>query len=500
MRRTYTVRSDSLEDPSVPLSAANISNFLHGTTDDAGVAVTARTALGYAPLYQAVSMISGDEAKLPKGVYQRTDRGRKLYDKHMVHKRINLYGMANPQVSAYKFWRRMDLSALLWGNGYAYIDRDGAGRVLGLYNLLPDRTTPYRRNGELWYMTEVGGKMEAIPDYHIYHIEGLCLDGLAGANMVRLFREDFGIALARRRFTAKFFKNNMTAGGILGAPPSAKPDAIRKVQKQMNEKFSGVNNDNAFKTVVLRDGYKWFSTQVDPEKAQLQEMDEQQARNVARMFNLHPSRLGVVGSTSYNSQEMAKQDYHDGALSHWLISHKSECNTKLLSEDERDNQDLYIDYNINALLWTDAKTRSEIANTGIQNGRFNQNETRAWENLDAYDGGDTYYRPLNLEPVGQAKFNERSNALRKLVESTFARAGNRLSIRTERKRLEADQIKEERSALMEIVEPALAVTGCDAVAVANEWCSAIEAEYRAGKSIQDSISSATSAAMGRVFV
>ncbi len=70
----------------------------------------------------------------------------------------------------------MDLSALLWGNGYAYIDRDG-GRVLGLYNLLPDRTTPYRRNGELWYMTEVGGKMEAIPDYHIYHIEGLCLEG-----------------------------------------------------------------------------------------------------------------------------------------------------------------------------------------------------------------------------------------------------------------------------------------------------------------------------------
>ncbi len=47
MRRTYTVRSDSLEDPSVPLSAANISNFLYGVTDDAGVAVTARTALGY---------------------------------------------------------------------------------------------------------------------------------------------------------------------------------------------------------------------------------------------------------------------------------------------------------------------------------------------------------------------------------------------------------------------------------------------------------------------
>ncbi len=66
MRRTYTVRSDSLEEPSVPLSAANISSFLYGTTDDAGVAVTARTALGYAPLYQAVSMISGDEANCPR--------------------------------------------------------------------------------------------------------------------------------------------------------------------------------------------------------------------------------------------------------------------------------------------------------------------------------------------------------------------------------------------------------------------------------------------------
>ncbi len=59
---------------------------------------------------------------------------------------------------------------------------------------------------------------------------------------------------------------------------------------------------------------------------------------------------------------------------------------------------MFLDYNINALMWADSKTRSEIANTGIQNGRFNPNETRAWENLNPYDGGNEFYRPLNLTP------------------------------------------------------------------------------------------------------
>lgn len=300
--------------------------------------------------------------------------------------------------------------------------------------------------------------MEAFRATNVMHVEGLCINGLAAESTVKLFREDFGIALARRKFTARFFKQGMTAGGILQVPPTAKPEAVRKIQGKINEKFSGT--ESAFKTIVLREGFKWFSTQVDPERAQLAEMDEQQARNVARMFNLNPSRLGVAGSTSYNSDEMAMRDYHNCALSHWLIGNVSEAHNKLLSEEERD-RDFYIDYNINAMLWADAKTRSEIANTGIINGRYSPNETRAWENYDDYEGGDTYYQPLNVVPVG-TPLGERSQSLEVLLRSTFTRAINRLSIRTERvKPFSMDVAESERSTILEML--------CPAIAVALEW-------------------------------
>jgi HK97 family phage portal protein len=464
----------SLEDPSVPLSAASLSDLGQSASYDAGVAVTVKTALGYAPLYQAVNMIGGDVAKMPAGVFQRTATGRTLLGKHPANVRIRKYGLANSETNTYKFWKRFMTSCLLHQNGYAYIDKSSTGKVLGLYNLLPDRTTPVRFKGQVWYVTEVGGKIETIPADNILHVEGLSIDGMGGESIVKLFREDIGVALARRRFTARFFKQGMTAGGILALPPNAKPEAVRKIRAAIAGKFSGT--DEAFKTIVLRDGFRWYSTQVDPEKAQLIEMDEQQARNVARMYNLDPSRLGVSGSSSYNADEMARRNYHDGALSHWLIATAAEMNHKLLTQEERDRE-IYIDYNINALLWADSIARSQIANTGIINGRFSPNETRAWENLDDYAGGDVYYQPLNVVPVGTQADNSNSDLMRALLEDTFKRVINRLCIKAERcKGGLVEHLASERSVVIDILRPTLAVALSqrglnpnDASTKAGEW-------------------------------
>src|SRR5690606_18096908 len=111
-----------------------------------------------APVYQAVSAISGDIAKLPLGVYRRLENsGRELDRSHPAFPRIQLLGQANPELSAFKFWRRMMVSALLWQNAWAWIERDAMGRPLGLYPLLPDRTGYIRVGGQLVVQTEVAG-------------------------------------------------------------------------------------------------------------------------------------------------------------------------------------------------------------------------------------------------------------------------------------------------------------------------------------------------------
>lgn len=258
-------RSGSIEDPSVSL--ADALTDLGSVTSEAGEAVTPRKSLSIPALFQCVSMISGDVAKIPMGVWKRlpNDGGRELHRQHHAFRRVNLIGMANPEINAFKFWRRLMVSALLWGNGYAWIDKNGRGEVLGLYNLLPDRTTPVRIKGKLWFLTEVNRKLVALENDEVFHLEGISLDGLGGENIVKLFRDHFGQMLAKKKFSSRFFRQGMTAGGVLAVPPGAKPETVKKIQASIKQKYS--NSDNAFKTIVLRDGYKWFSTQVDPQKA-----------------------------------------------------------------------------------------------------------------------------------------------------------------------------------------------------------------------------------------
>lgn len=461
-------RWDNLENPAFPITPTALSQASITGGESAGVRVTEWKALGYTPLYQAVSMISGDATKLPIKAYRKDRAGKRERIDHQAQKKLDLYRMANEEISGLKFLRRLFVSALLHNNGYAWIDWAKDGSILGVYNLLPDRTYPMRIGGKLQFVTHVGAQAVTLEPWEVIHLEGVSIDCLEGADIIRLFREDLAVALARRGFTARFFEAGMTAGGILSAPPTAKPEAIRKVEAGVADKFSG--GKNAFKTVVLRDGYKWYSTQVNPEQAQLSEMDADQARSVARIFNLDPSRLGVPGSSSYNHDEWARKDYYDGTLSHWVLSIASEINIKMLTESERESG-VYLEHEINALLWADAKTRAEIAQSGIQSGRFNANETRAWENLDPYDGGDDFLMPLNMTVKGKepstdetdetdetisSAANEESarNHLEKIVRDTVERAKNRCGIKAKKGQR---AISEDAGTLLEMLVPPFAL-------------------------------------------
>lgn len=442
------------------------------------VVVNARTSLGYAPLYQAVGMISGDVAKLPLNVYRKTRSGRSVVDAHPVQQVIKRNTMTNIELNSYKFMRRFMVSALLHGNAFAYIDRSVTGRVLGLYNLLPDRTYMERTSRKLWCVTEADGRLIKIPAEEVLHIEGINIDGINGESVLKRFRDDFEKSLNAKAFSSKFFKNGMSAGGFLVAPDRLKdkPETIRKVQSAVDKHFSGP--DNAFKTIVLREGFKWFSTQIKPGEAQLTETHEEDARNIARIFNISPSRLGLKNSTSYNSEEMARRDYYDGALSHWLISISSEFSTKLLTQKERD-EGHYIEHQVNALLWADAKTRSEIAIAGIMNGRFSPDETRAWENLDSYEGGDRFYVPLNMTRVGdEPQGNAIAEGARELLNNAFSRCINRITMKAERTK--SNPVEEDLETLKEMLNATLSPMGRmlqrDLTAYSTAWLSGLIGE------------------------
>jgi HK97 family phage portal protein len=391
------------ENPSFSLNDPDAwDEVLGGSLEtDAGISISPRGSLQVSAVWQAVSMISGDVAKLPLDVYQSGD-DRQIDRKHSAWPLVR--HRANREKSAFDFWRTIMVHALIWNNGYGYIDRDNSGRPLELFNLLPDRTQAERHNGALVYVTETMRPdgtpwLRAIPAADIIHVKGIAPDIIHGCSLVEKAKHSWALAVALQKFASKFFRNGTRAGGILEIPAAMTPKASQKLE----EGFKKTDENSWFKTVILRDGAKFHQQTIAPNEGQMNESREQQVREVARWFNLAPSRLGLSDSVSYNSKSEDNQDYLDTTLSPWLCAIASECNMKLLAEAEQRDFSRYFEHNTFALLRMSGLQRYQMHAIGIRSRFLLPNDVRRIENMPPLEGGDEFPEAAPKSPGGADK-------------------------------------------------------------------------------------------------
>ena len=389
------------ENPSFNLNdPAAWDALVDGPPSSSGVPVTHDSIMKVAAVWQALSMISGDVSKLHLGVFTDPD-GVYPDFKHPSYSIVRWDW--NDEVSAFHGWRTIMVHALGWGNGYAYIDRNGRGDVIGMYNLLPDRTTAERRNGKLVYITETvkpdgAPWLRPIDAQDIFHLKGMSADGIIGLDWAKYARDCVGTALATEQFQARYFKSGIRTGGILMLPREMTDKAKGKITEGFAKEYGGP--DNWFKTVILRDGAKFEAAQSSLKDAQMVELDEGLVRKVCRFFNLSPSRLGLSDSVSYNSKAEDNQGYLDSTLSHWLVPITGECRKKLLSQSNRDNQTHYFAHDTKQLLRMNRMQRYQIYAIGRQAQILTKNECRIDDGLPPIEGGDNLDPPTT--PAGGA--------------------------------------------------------------------------------------------------
>jgi HK97 family phage portal protein len=366
--------------------------FRQGEPASSGESVTPRSAMSLGAMWQGVGVISGDVANATLNVH-KDDGDREIDRSHPAQFLVS--SEPNDETPAFEFWRRLMLHAILWQNAYAWIDRGGrrGGAPAGLYNLLPDRTFPKRaEDGTLYYMTEVDGNPQPLFRDEVLHVKGMSLMNGIGLSLVVQARNAIGLALAAEGFGAKFFANGSMAGGILEIPASWKETAAENLEIGWSKRTKG--KDNWFRTAILRDGAKWQSTTVDPQKAQMGELRNEQVREIARFLMMPPSKLGLKDSVSYNSQEQAQIEYVTSCLAHWFGAISGECEMKLLSPEERRSGSRYMEHNYSKLIEVDTKTMAEVLQIERNAEVINANEWRRKINL-----------PLRKDPKGNEYVN-----------------------------------------------------------------------------------------------
>lgn len=371
-----------------------LAQLYGGAVSAGGVAVSEDTATAYAPFWQAARIISETVASLPFHVYRNTNGSRICVDDIMPCADLLRFN-PNEEMNALQFREAWLSHALIWGNGFAEIERDAAGRPIKLWLLRPDMVVVTRNNfGEVVYVYGLPAQKPVhLPASDMLHLRGPGTDGILGQSIVALARDSIGLGMAAERFGSLFFGNGARPSGVLEHPGRLSDDARSRLRGDYERIHSGI--DNSHRICILEEGMKWTTTAIPPEDAQFLQTRRFQIEEIARWFNIPLSKLRVTGA-NYASLEQENQAFLAETLRPWLIRIEQEIRNKLLLPESRD---YYCEHKVEGLLRTDLAARYAAYSVGRNWGWLSVNEIRALEQLEPIQGGDVFLQPLNMQPL-----------------------------------------------------------------------------------------------------
>jgi HK97 family phage portal protein len=369
-----------------------------GSETSSGLRVMEKSALQYTPFWAAVRIISGTVASLPFKVYRRLENGGKQPEQKHAAYRL-LHDRPNEYMDALTFIETRQAHVLTYGNGFAEIQRDGSGRPIALWPLLPDRTERKMSAGGIPYyeVRSQTGETAYLPDYNVLHIKGLGFDGYTGYNVVAYHKEAIGYGQAVKEYGARFFGNDSTPGGILEHPSNLSKEAGDRLKKTWSDTQGGLKQSH--RIAILEEGMKWTKMGVDPEQAQALEVQKYTVEDCSRIFQIPPHKLGSTEHTSYSSNEENNIDFITMTMLYWFRKWEEEVNYKLLLPSEQST--MFCEILADALLRGNTVNRYNAYNVGRMAGFLSVNDIREKENMNPIGPeGDIYLEPLNMKPAG----------------------------------------------------------------------------------------------------
>lgn len=372
-------------------------SFFFGTSSS-GKAVNEKTALQTTAVYACVRILAETIASLPFHTYRYTINGKEKAIEHPIY--YLLHSEPNPEMTSFVFRETLMSHLLLWGNAYAQIIRDGRGRVLGLYPLLPNKVIVNRnQHGELVYQYEKEGQTYFLRSYEVLHIPGLGFDGIIGYSPIAMAKNAVGMAIATEEYGAKFFANGANPGGVLEHPGVVKDPA--RIRESWNAVYQG--SSNAHRVAVLEEGMKFQSIGIPPEQAQFLETRKFQINEIARIFRIPPHMIGDLEKSSFSNIEQQSLEFVMYTLDPWVVRWEQAIQRALFTENEK--RQYFVKFNVDGLLRGDYQSRMNGYAVGRQNGWLSANDIRELENLNRIPedlGGDLYLINGNMTKLADA--------------------------------------------------------------------------------------------------
>lgn len=384
----------SRAEPSNSFFGSTYSFFFGSTTS--GKTVNERTAMQTTAVYACVRILAETIASLPLHTYKSTSDGKEKARDHPIYSLLS--DGPNPEMTSFVFRETLMGHLLLWGNSYSQIIRDGRGKVIAIYPLMPDKMTVKRsEKGEIYYLYNKEGEDYILRKDEVLHIPGLGFDGLTGYSPIAMAKNAIGMAIATEEYGAKFFSNGANPGGVLEHPGVVKDP--QRIRESWNSVYQG--SSNAHKVAVLEEGMKFQPIGIPPEQAQFLETRKYQTEEICRIFRVPPHLVGDLERATFSNIEHQSISFVVHTIRPWLVRIEQSINKALFSESER--KEYFVNFVVEGLLRGDYESRMRGYSIGIQNGFLSPNDVRRLENMNSIEHGDIYAmngNMLKLEDVG----------------------------------------------------------------------------------------------------
>jgi HK97 family phage portal protein len=292
--------------------------------------------------------------------------------------------------------------ALSWGNGYAEIEWDLAGRPIALHPISPDRVQVKRGKiinegfiadltGEIYYQVYnyLGGSTY-LHASDVFHLHGLGFDGLIGYSIISLAARSLGMTIATEQYAEDFFSNGLVSTGGLKHPKTLSEPAYDRLKKWIKQK---TGFGHKWEPPIFEEGMEWQPMSIAPEEAQMLETRKLQVTDVARWFGLPPHKLADLDRATFSNIEQQSIEVVNDCFMPWIHRLEEEADFKLFSGRE---QGIRTKINPRGLLRGDDAARATYYKTMHDIGVYSTNTILRLEDLDPVGPeGDELLVPLN---------------------------------------------------------------------------------------------------------
>lgn len=342
-----------------------------------GATINESSAMAISTVYACVYKISSTIASLGLEIYERD--GRNVVQAN-VHPAYNLVKVKpNNHQTAYEFWESITASAVIYGVGYAIIERDERGYATQLIPVHYSDVDLRNVKGERVY---------SVKDVGIVRPENMLeICNLQRMSPIRLHRENLGLAKSAQDFGAEYFGQSGQMTGVLSSEQPLKKEQMDVIQGSWN------NGAAQAGTKLMPFGFKYQRISISPDEAQFIQTRAFQAEEICRIFNVPTAMVQLPSQTTYNNVEQQNLMFARHTIVPWTQRIEQEIDRKLIPSFDRPV--VYSKFKLSDLQRGDSGARASYFTQMLQNGVLSINEVRQEEQLNPVDGGDVHCVQVN---------------------------------------------------------------------------------------------------------